>query len=398
MTATQLPDRAPPGTPIGRVSGDSPSDRLARLLDSTGDIRKDPDFVPDHRSVEEQIAAHARAGAEPSPSRSDAPAATTGARWISAIEPIEPPKPLVGPFMATYEATILYGPGGVGKGTTAAWMALEYLHADSNARVYILDFEHHEQEWSGRLRRLGAIDELDRIAYASPFSKEWTAPRGALTDVAQYVKADCDRLGVTLLIIDSYSAATTTGDAMGGQPAATEFFDALSLIGGRTLTLAHVAGNSQRWPPKPFGSVFVHNWARETWAIEQVETDGQIAENEYGLSYMTLELRCQKAQERERPRHQRLVFTFEPHFGAISAALVEVDRNKAELIHQSLSRTPTEYLTAEQIAQAVKADTGEILSAPQVYDAIRRNVRSRRPLFEMDETKRPFRYRTAQGA
>jgi len=34
--------------------------------------------------------------------------------------------------------------------------------------------------------------------------------------------------------------------------------------------VAHVKGDSGKFPDRPFGSVFVHNLARETWAVERL--------------------------------------------------------------------------------------------------------------------------------
>lgn len=318
----------------------------------------------------------------------------TGVTTMFEIVPAEPQQPLVGPFLATAEETVLYGPGGAGKGTFAAWLTLEYLRQDSAARVYVLDFEHRQSEWSGRLRRLGASDiKLAKVFYVSPFSAKWAAPSGgrALSQIVEHVKSDCDRLGISLLIVDSYSAATSTGDAMGGQAAANEYFEALRRIGRRSLTLAHVPGNSQKWPDKPFGSIFVKNWSREMWAIEWVEMDGLTGEDEHGLSYHRVELHCTKAQDRERPAHQRVTFTYEPHHGAITADLEQLIPSHGSLAYDALRQTPGVRLDLKAIAKAIKADTGETLTETQVYDAIRRRQRSKDDI-QSDKSKRPFKF------
>ena len=317
----------------------------------------------------------------------------TGALPMAQVDDSPPPDPLVGEFMATREATVLYAPGGSGKGMTASWLALQHLRTDPQAVVYILDFEHHDTEWAGRLRRMGATDEeLACIHYASPFAREWTARRGPLVEVAEHVREDCDRLGATLLVVDSYSMATSSGDTLGGQASAVEYFGALATIGRRSLTLAHVTGSAERWPDKPFGSVFVHNLARETWAAAQVEIEGGAAQEERGLTYMRVELRCKKASGRARPEPQVLTFTFEPDFGPITVTAASRRLGRSELVYEALHKTPDQWMTGAAIVKAIKSDTGETISEAQVYDVIRKDRRDR---YEKNETKRPFLYRAA---
>ncbi len=319
-------------------------------------------------------------------------ARSTGVVPMTRVDSSPPPDPYIGEYMATYEATILYGPGGSTKGTHTAWLALRAVREHADAVVYVLDYEHHESEWGGRLRRLGATDaELERIHYASPYSKDWTAPRGPLSAVWSYVKADCDRLAVTLMIVDSMSPASSTSADMGGLAAATEYFDALNRIGRRSWTLAHVTGNAEKWPARPFGSVHIHNLARETWAIALTAGGGDEVDT-HGLSFAVAELRCKKANGRPRPAAQVVTFTYEPSYGPITAVEAAKESEHGDLIAEALERTPGEWLNAKAIVAAVKADTEEVLTEAQVYDAIRRDRRSR---FEVNEERRPFRYKAA---
>jgi hypothetical protein len=316
------------------------------------------------------------------------PPGETGVLPISQIEYRLPTPPLVSVFMGTEEATILYGPGGATKGTTAAWWALRHVREDREAVVYLLDFEHHESEWTGRLERLGATpEEQSRIYYASPYAKEWTAARGFLADVAELIAEDCDRLGVTLLVVDSMTVATPAGEAMGGQQAATDYFDGLNRIGRRSLNLAHVRGDSAKWPDRPFGSVQIHNLARETWAVAVVQDGGEVSETA-GLTSTEVELRCKKASDRLKPKPQVITYTYEPDHGAITVTEGERSASHAEMVLEALVKTPDEWMTGKAIAAAVMQDTGENLSEAQVYDAIRRDKRDR---FEQDKSRRPFK-------
>src|SRR4029079_6887541 len=114
---------------------------------------------------------------------------------------------------------------------------------------------------------------------------------------------------VTYLVVDSYTVATSNGDTIGGETAAREYFTALSTIGRPSLTIAHVRGNSGRFPDRPFGSVFVHNLARETWAVETLPT----AEGErepYAPALVAIELRNMKANGRSKAAAQFATFSF----------------------------------------------------------------------------------------
>jgi hypothetical protein len=314
----------------------------------------------------------------------------TGARPFNQLRSDPPPCPLVGVFMATEEDVILYGRGGSTKGTIAAWWALCHVRTDPLAVVYVLDYEHHETEWGGRMRRLGATEvEMARIHYASPYAKQWTHPVGELAEVWPYVKDDCDELAATLLIVDSITAASEAGEAMGGKQATDDYFRASRQIGRRTLHLAHVTGTAEKWPERPFGSVHVHNYARETWAVAIVR-EGDEGPETHGLTSTEVELRCKKANGRPKPRPQVLTFTYEPDHGVITVAESERDTGHTELVHDALSKTPDVWLTAKQIVAAVKEDTAESLTPAQVYDAIRYDRRER---FESDKASRPFKFK-----
>lgn len=322
-----------------------------------------------------------------------APVGGTGLRTMGEISTDPPHPPLVGEFLGLHpgEGAILYGPGGSTKGTTAAWLAREHVRADPDAVVLVLDFEHHEAEWGGRLRRLGCTTrELDRMHYASPYSSRWTAPRGLLSEVKELVRADCDRLGVSLLIVDSITTAAAAGETMGGQKAASEYFDALAHIGRRSLSLAHVKGDASRWPDRPFGSVHLHNLARETWAIAVI-SEGSEGPDTRGLTFTQVELRCKKANGRRRPRNKVVTYQYQPHHGEITAKLEDRKLDVADLIHAAMRATSgNPWLSDSQLVGAVETDTGEKLTKTQVYDAIRNDRRGR---FEVDTSTRPRKYR-----
>lgn len=199
------------------------------------------------------------------------------------------------------------------------------------------------------------------------------------------IRADCDRLGVTYVVVDSYSVATSNGDTMGGEAAAREFFTALSVIGRPSLTIAHVRGDSGRFPDRPFGSVFVHNLARETWAVERVGDDEPDTDPDLirvGPRVIDLELRNKKANGRSQAQAQFISFSF----FADGSITVDTDRPSAravaDLAADALADGP---LVLAKLAAAIKEDTGEVVTENTLRVSMARHPQR----FEQATGKRP---------
>jgi hypothetical protein len=316
------------------------------------------------------------------------PTITIGTRTALDLACGSPPDQLAGPFLTPEGATIVYGKGGVGKGVLACFLIKQVVEAGHV--VLVVDFEGHEREWGSRLRGLGLTDDqLGHIHYRAPFGDDWTARRGSLSDVAQLLRDDRDRVAATLLVVDSYTAATSTGDTMGGSPAAQEYFGALALIGVPSLTIAHVRGDSPRFADRPFGSVFVHNLARETWAVEQTGDDDDSWDPDLagvGPHVVPLELRNKKANSRPKSPAQFVTFSFFLD-GTIEATQdVPAGRSVADQAADVLVATPG--LTSKAIVAAIKEDAGRAVSEEVVNLTLRRDARR----FVADKAKRPYRW------
>lgn len=300
-----------------------------------------------------------------------------------------PPPQMADPFLTPEGATILYAKGGTGKGMVACWMVSRLVR--NGLTVMVLDYEGHEREWGFRLRGLGLDDEqLRRIHYRAPYADDsWKAQEGPLTTVAALVRDDCKRLGVQYLVIDSYTVATTDGDSMGGQAAAQEYFNALAMIGLPSLTIAHVAGNAGRFPVKPFGSVFVHNLARETWAVEKVgEADADAHDDEYGPKILALELQNMKANDKGKSAPQFVTFSFYANGEIGVTAEGPSSRKLVDLIADALSGA---RMDRTQIVKAIFDDTGRKVTDEGVRVALKANPR----LFTEDRTTRPRKWSLA---
>jgi hypothetical protein len=281
-----------------------------------------------------------------------------------------PPNQLVDPYMTPEGVTILYGKGGTGKGLVACYIVVQLVRAGHV--VMILDFEFHRREWGSRLRGLGLTDaELRQVHWRSPSSDDWTAAKGTVGQVYGFVRDDCDALGVTALVVDSYTVATSGDDALGGQAAAQEFFLAMSRIGRPAWVIAHVAGASTRFADRPFGSVFVHNFARETWAVEPVATV-DVEPDPFQPAVVALELRNKKANGRSKAAAQFMTFSFMAD-GSIEADTTgPTERPLVDLIADVLAGEP---LTAKSIAAAIKEDFDRTTSEEAVRVTLRRHPR-----------------------
>lgn len=173
------------------------------------------------------------------------------------------PPPLLVGRLDPLSHTILYGTGGVGKGTYTSHLLVELVK--QNHRPLILDYEHHPEEWA---RRVFGLDSgaLPAIRYAAPLSAHWQGKRGALWEAASELRSLCIDEGITVLVIDSLTIACAGNDVSDpGTPAL--YAAGLELIERPVLSLAHI--NRSHDMTYPFGSAFWHNLARVTWSLEE---------------------------------------------------------------------------------------------------------------------------------
>lgn len=318
---------------------------------------------------------------------SGSPTPGIGCRTAADLPYGPPPPQLAGEFLTPEGPTVLYGPGAVGKGITSCWLMLRLLRAGHV--VMVLDFEGHEREWGSRLRGLGATDdELARIHYRAPFGDDWTAATGSLARVVDLVRADAAAVEASYLVVDSYSVATSEGDTLGGQEAAREYFTALARIGLPSLTIAHVRGDAARFPARPFGSVFVHNLARETWAAEQLGRDEEEEAGDlalFGPTSVQLELRNRKASSRASQPPQFVTFEFYLDGSIVATEGRSLGPSVADLAANAMNGAP---MTLHQVMQAIRDDTGEKVSE----DTLRKTLKRHPQRFAVDTTQRPARW------
>ena len=199
-------------------------------------------------------------------------------RWMEGIEAVEVSAMLADGLMVPEGVTVLYGPGDVGKGHVACEAI---RHLVPLGPVLILDYETHPSEWR---KRLGMMipNQLDKVAHMVPaksLPKDVEAIRGVVKET-----------GAVAIILDSYQAATPDGRVHAEQAdVPREMFRALALLEVPTLVLAHVTKSGGDHQPYPYGSVFVHNYARMTWSA------GKLSQEDEPLR---VELRNRKSNDR----------------------------------------------------------------------------------------------------
>lgn len=170
---------------------------------------------------------------------------------LSSISTDPPPPMLVG-RLDPEGHTILYGPGGVGKGALTCWWIVQLTRAGE--RVMVLDYEGHPAEWA---RRIGSLDP-------SVVPDVWyLEPAKPLRAIASEVRKEAVYREITYIVVDS--AVMACGDDPMKPETARAYGEGLLTLGVPVLTLAHVTKLDDG--KYPFGSVFWHNLARTTWSL-----------------------------------------------------------------------------------------------------------------------------------
>ncbi len=185
-----------------------------------------------------------------------------GARLLSDVEPREP-SPLLIDRLDPEGHTILFGAGGCGKGTIAAWWIARL--AAAGYRVLILDYESHADEWARRVDGLGGPLARAGVLWVAPLAAAWQGTRGPLWRQARDIRTLATAWRADYLVVDSIVPACGATDPTKPE-AASQYAGGLEYIGLPALSLAHVP-KVDAAPLYPFGSAFWHNLARTTWSV-----------------------------------------------------------------------------------------------------------------------------------
>lgn len=197
---------------------------------------------------------------------------------IASVTPSRADAYCVAPLLPLHETSILYGDGGSGKSLLALTLAVAVagnvalpwpLRAAVTGPVIYLDYETSKEEQAFRLQALAnglLLSSVPSVAYRAAYRP--------IADEISALKADVQRTGAVLVIVDSIAPAC------GGEPESADvilrFMNALrSLSPGVTrLVLSHVSkADTEKRRAKPFGSAFVRNLARSCWEIRRADEE-----------------------------------------------------------------------------------------------------------------------------
>jgi len=225
-----------------------------------------------------------------------------GIEWVSIIEPacrqtIEairrgtpavllrsrpapPVRHLVTPVLLENQVNVIFGPPGTLKSLIAAVIArvvaikgqIVGLTATRQGPVMVVDGEANLTEWEGRDYLLGQSDSwrTDGSIYYRRLTR-------ALDTEAAALKAEVSRLGIALLIVDSFGMAA--GSEPEGADAAIRLLSTLRGLGPfvTILLICHVSQASaeqKAGATKPYGSIYVQALGRSIWEVRRDEEGG----------------------------------------------------------------------------------------------------------------------------
>jgi hypothetical protein len=170
--------------------------------------------------------------------------------------------------------TILYGPGGTGKSMLAVTAAVAVAAGGTllgwqceQGEVLYLDWETEEGDIASRVHRVAngmSLAKVPTIHYMNmihPLSQR-------MAEVARVIA----RHEVRLVIIDSVGMASSAQrDGADASEGAVRFFRGLRELGVASLLIDHVTGEDMKRSstPKPYGSVYKYNAARNAFEIRQ---------------------------------------------------------------------------------------------------------------------------------
>jgi hypothetical protein len=252
------------------------------------------------------------------------------------------------------ESTILYGPGGVGKGTLACHWIVRLTEDDH--KVLILDYENHGSEWARRIHGLAGAAGVDRVTWIAPHANAM----GSIWDHSEWLAKQVADHGYTYLVIDS--AVMAVGGMDPTKPeTAMRYGAALQAVNVPSLTLAHVTKmHDEKYP---FGSVFWHNLARVTYSL--------MPKGEAVL------LTCRKANNYLKPSAQTVLATW--HDGRLG----EVSETPAswglkDEIADTLAAGDAGGMTPTEIAEAMSEgrDASEKVGKTTIHSALSRDFKT----------------------
>ena len=228
------------------------------------------------------------------------------------IEPQIGQKYLLSPYILDEAPNVLFGMGSSGKTFLALRMAVSVAAGvpfldtmpDRTGNVLYVDYEATGPILNSRLLRLlgdTRLRDCPELAVDGLLSRfRYFKPPAPLPDCLPALKKVVQEHKITLILIDS--AVSACGGPPEDAAVAGRYFNALNKLGVASLTITHVSKADAGSEKMAFGSVYWHNFPRNTWNAQRVEEEDTPVIN-VGLFH-------RKANEDRRhpPRGVRLYF------------------------------------------------------------------------------------------
>jgi hypothetical protein len=193
--------------------------------------------------------------------------------------PLRPQPPfLLRPMIYTGKPTILFGEGGVGKSSALAAAvavsvqtgeaAIDAWQVVTPGNVLVLDWEGDGDDWNDAVARVAAGLRIE------PPALHYRRMRGPLDAQVNEIAAYCDENDVVLVIIDSVTWASRSGERAGVDEPTKRLFDALRAIGRASLLIDHkskAAIRDDEGGSSPIGSIVKMNASRAAFELRKAD-------------------------------------------------------------------------------------------------------------------------------
>lgn len=191
--------------------------------------------------------------------------------------------PVVDRLLPTFKPTVIYGPGGVGKGYIATGIAVcvqsgkPFLGLEvQQCNVLYLDWEDDQSELDLRVKEVSAGLGMNKPVQIARRGCAGSSLRSQVPFLSKWIAEH----NIGLVIVDSVEAATgTASEGASFHSLTAAFYEALHKLGRLTfLLIDHVTATgrtNQASGNKIFGSVFKENWARSTWEVRKDQKTGE---------------------------------------------------------------------------------------------------------------------------
>lgn len=189
---------------------------------------------------------------------------------------VAPPAPrhLIDGLLIANVANTWFGPGGTGKSTAAVAACVAHVLGEPFAGTPVergvalyLDWEDEEEAFERLLWEVSAGYGLEESARVY-----WRRMRAPLKDDLAYIAALIDRIGATLVVIDSATRAMgASGEHGTYESTAVAFAEAIRSLGKVTVLIVdHVDGAAVKDgapSKKAYGSIHKLNFVRNAWSL-----------------------------------------------------------------------------------------------------------------------------------